>query len=513
MKDWLKTAVFYEIYPQSFKDTNADGIGDFNGIIEKLDYIKSVGFNAIWLNPCYKSPFNDAGYDVTDYYTVAERYGTNEDLKRLFYEAHTRGMHIILDLVPGHTSLECEWFIQSQKATPNEYSGRYIWTDSVWTDVTGISGITGSYRGLSERDGSCAVNFFTCQPALNYGFAKVTEPWQSSMDSPEALQTRTAMIDVIKFWIGMGCDGFRVDMAGSLVKNDDEEQSATVRLWQEIFAEVKKHYPEAVFVSEWGEPDRALCAGFDMDFLLHFGSSHYMDLFRTDKPYFSYDGRGNLEEFFKSYLENLKKTMGNGYICIPSGNHDMERISRALDNEQIKLAFAFLMSMPGIPFVYYGDEIGMKYLKNIASVEGGYYRTGARTPMQWDTSSNCGFSAASPNKLYIAIDPDEGRPTVEEQMLDDTSVLNELKRIITVRHSCKELGSDSDFELISCGYPLLYRRGKKVLVAINPTQEEKTVECSAIASEIIYSYNGGAVLEDGKITVKPASVAYIRLEN
>ena len=231
MKDWLKTAVFYEIYPQSFKDTNADGIGDFNGIIEKLDYIKSVGFNAIWLNPCYKSPFNDAGYDVTDYYTVAERYGTNEDLKRLFYEAHKRGMHIILDLVPGHTSLECEWFIESQKATPNEYSGRYIWTDSVWTDVTGISGITGSYRGLSERDGSCAVNFFTCQPALNYGFAKVTEPWQSSMDSPEALQTRTAMIDVIKFWIGMGCDGFRVDMAGSLVKNDDEEQSATVRLW------------------------------------------------------------------------------------------------------------------------------------------------------------------------------------------------------------------------------------------------------------------------------------------
>lgn len=411
MKDWINTAMFYEIYPQSFNDTNADGIGDFNGIIEKLDYIKSVGFNAIWMNPCYESPFNDAGYDVTDYYTAAERYGTNEDLKKLFDEVHKRGMHIILDLVPGHTSLECEWFIESQKANKNKYSGRYIWTDSVWTDPTGIAEITGSYRGFSERNGSCAVNYFTCQLALNYGFAKVTEPWQSATDSPEALETRAAMIDIMSFWVGMGCDGFRGDMAGFLVKNDDEEQSATVQLWQEIFAVIGKQYPDAVFVSEWGEPDRALCAGFDMDFLLHFGSSHYLDLFRTDKPYFSYDGQGSLDKFFSVYLANLKKTDGKGYMCIPSGNHDMERISDTLDNEQIKLAFAFIMSMPGVPFVYYGDEIGMRYLRNITSVEGGYHRTGSRSPMQWDKSLNCGFSSTRSDKLYIEIDPDENRPT------------------------------------------------------------------------------------------------------
>ena len=117
MPKWLDNAVFYEIYPQSFLDTNADGIGDFQGIINKLDYIRGLGCNALWINPCFLSPFGDAGYDVADYYRVAPRYGTNEDLKRLFAEAHKRGMHVLLDLVPGHTSVEHEWFRESMKAT------------------------------------------------------------------------------------------------------------------------------------------------------------------------------------------------------------------------------------------------------------------------------------------------------------------------------------------------------------------------------------------------------------
>ena len=128
---WLKNAVFYEIYPQSFKDTNGDGIGDFNGIIEKLPYIKSLGCNAIWMNPCYDSPFKDAGYDVRDHKKVASRYGTEEDLVRLFQEAHKLGIRILLDLVPGHTSEEHPWFQESGKAEENEYSSRYIWK---WAD-------------------------------------------------------------------------------------------------------------------------------------------------------------------------------------------------------------------------------------------------------------------------------------------------------------------------------------------------------------------------------------------
>ena len=166
--NWLNTAIFYEIYPQSFNDTNADGIGDMHGIIEKLDYIKELGCNALWLNPCFLSPFYDAGYDVEDYFTVAPRYGTNEDLVRLFKEAHKREMHVLLDLVPGHTSVNHKWFRESMKAARNEYTDRYVWTDSTWEEPDGMNAL----KGISERVGACGVNFFSHQPALNYGYYK-----------------------------------------------------------------------------------------------------------------------------------------------------------------------------------------------------------------------------------------------------------------------------------------------------------------------------------------------------
>jgi len=208
---WLDNAVFYEIYPQSFYDTNADGIGDFQGIIDKLDYIADLGCNAIWLNPCFASPFGDAGYDVSDYYTAAPRYGTNADLKRLFDAVHKRDMHLLLDLVPGHTSVEHKWFQESMKAEKNEYTDRYVWTDSVWEEPQGM----GCLRGISARDGSCAINFFSNQPALNYGFYNPRRPWQQSMDDEGPKATLAELKNIMRFWLQMGCDGFRVDMEGS----------------------------------------------------------------------------------------------------------------------------------------------------------------------------------------------------------------------------------------------------------------------------------------------------------
>ena len=135
MMKWLQDAVFYEIYPQSFYDANGDGIGDLIGIIEKLDYIKELGCNALWINPFYDSPFKDAGYDVRDYKKVAARYGTDEDAARLFEEAHKRGIKVLIDLVPGHTSEEHEWFKESSKAEKNEYSDRYIWSDFIFNGI------------------------------------------------------------------------------------------------------------------------------------------------------------------------------------------------------------------------------------------------------------------------------------------------------------------------------------------------------------------------------------------
>lgn len=514
MKKALKNAVFYEIYPQSFKDSNADGIGDFKGIMEKLDYIKDMGFTAIWMNPCFASPFADAGYDVEDYYSAAPRYGTNEDLKKLFDEVHKRDMFIILDLVPGHTSINSKWFKESAKPERNEYSGRYIWTNSVWEDFDKTESITGSLRGVSQRNGCCALNFFTSQPALNYGFATVKKPWQLAVDSPEAMATRQEMINVIMFWLKMGCDGFRVDMAQSLVK-EDEGAAETIKLWQDVFGKVHEVFPEAVFVSEWGDPSKSLFAGFDMDFLLHFGPSHYNDLFRIDNPYFSGKSNGDISEFFELYMENHKLTEGKGLICIPSGNHDMPRISYKLDTEHLKLAYAFLMSMPGIPYIYYGDEIGMKYLDGITSVEGGYERTGSRSPMQWGGGTNNGFSSAAPDKLYITTDLSDDRPTVEAQLTDESSPLNELKKLIAIRKSHKELQETADIELVSIkSYPLIYKRiaeDSTVLVVINPsgTQSEQTIDISP--NEVIYSYNGECEFKGGKLIVPPCSASFIKI--
>ena len=231
MPKWLKNAVFYEIYPQSFQDSNGDGIGDINGIISQLDYICGLGCNAIWLNPCFDSPFTDAGYDVRDYYKVAPRYGTNEDLKRLFSEAHSRGMHVILDLVAGHTSYDHPWFLKSMLPEENEYSYRYVWTDSIWHSPIGVPELSGCLRGISNRDGCCGTNYYSTQLALNYGFANISEPWQLPVDAAPAVATREEMKNIMRFWLNMGCDGFRVDMAASLVKNDPDK-SATIKLWQ-----------------------------------------------------------------------------------------------------------------------------------------------------------------------------------------------------------------------------------------------------------------------------------------
>ena len=514
MKTWLKNAVFYEIYPQSFNDTNSDGIGDFKGITEKLDYIKDIGFTAIWMNPCFDSPFSDAGYDVRDFYKTAPRYGTNDDLKHLFDEAHKRDMHVILDLVPGHTSIDCKWFKESKKAEHNKYSNRYIWTDSVWTDIKNIKNISGSLRGISDRDGTCAVNFFSTQPALNYGFAKITEPWQMGTDSDAARDTVNEILNIIRFWCNLGCDGFRVDMAGALVKND-ENQQATIKLWQQIFSVINKEFPESVFVSEWGDPSKSLDGGFDMDFLLHFGPSHYSDMFHCQNPFFSVNGKGSAKDFFDYYVSVLNSEKGKGLICIPTGNHDMPRLSYYCDETQIKLVYAFIMSMPCVPFVYYGDEIGMKYLADLKSVEGGFERTGARTPMQWNSLANSGFSDACSDSLYIMQDPDENRPTVEKQLKDGASILNELKRIIKLRKSNDTLAETADFELLHGGYPLVYiRKDKtsKILVAINPTDKEKSVAVNGItANKFIYTFGGRADVTNEKISVPPMSASYIQI--
>lgn len=370
-------------------------------------------------------------------------------------------------------------------------------------------------RGISGRDGSCAVNFFSHQPALNYGFYNPdpSKKWQQPIDAPAPSATRKAMKDIMRFWLEAGCDGFRVDMAGSLVKHD-EDGKGTIKLWQDIRSFLDSEFPEAAIISEWGEPDKSLKGGFHMDFLLHFGPSHYNDLFRCENPWFSKNGKGDITAFLEKYKENYEKANG-GFICIPSGNHDMDRLSRRLDTEEIKIAFAFLLSMPGAPFIYYGDEIGMKYVENLVSVEGGYGRTGSRSPMQWDNSLNSGFSAAAPEKLYIPLDSDKNRPTVSAQINDPSSVYSEVKKLLNLRHSHKALQNDGSITFISTGnYPLAYIRknaSESILVVINPSGSSQPLDCKYTPAKTLYLKGGGIESNGNGFIVPPCSAGFYQL--
>ncbi len=523
MSTWLDDAVFYEVYPQSFQDSNADGIGDFQGIINRLDYIKDLGCNAIWINPCFDSSFYDAGYDVKDYFRTAPRYGSNEDLRNLFTEAHSRGIKVLLDLVPGHTAIDNEWFKQSMSGIRNEYWDRYIWADNKPEINSPYDSIRGFLCGVGDRDGRAALNCFATQPCLNYGFGTVTEDWQFAADSPQAQAGRELIQEIMAFWLGLGCDGFRVDMAASLVK-EDPGHKWTMLLWQKVRVFLDENFPEAVLVSEWGDPVEALNAGFNMDFLLHFGPSHYMDLFRTN-AYFAGESGASVKDFVNAYESMYEQTEGKGHICIPSSNHDMVRMRDTLSIDQMKLAFAFMLTMPGCPFIYYGDEIGMRYVHGLVSKEGGYERTGSRTPMQWDSTTNAGFSAGRPQDLYLPLDSSNDCPTVASQINDPESLLATVQELITLRHEYPALRSDGRVEFLYAedkAFPFVYMRtspvntsasAESIIVAINPSHHDDSCpfegnygEKDIDDSRVLYSFGRTAHIENNQLIVPAGSV-------
>jgi maltose alpha-D-glucosyltransferase/alpha-amylase len=478
--NWLNDAVFYEIYPQSFFDSNGDGIGDIQGIIEKLPYVKSLGCNAIWLNPIYDSPFKDGGYDVRDHKKVAERYGTEADAARLFEEAHRMGLKILLDLVPGHTSEEHPWFLQSAREEKNEMSDRYIWTDNAFCGGDGMPFIGGEW----PRDAAYIINFFKCQPALNFGYRDIHASWQQPIDASGPMANREAMKDIMRHWLKLGCDGFRVDMADSLVKNDHGTKEATVKVWQDIAGAIHAEFPDAALVSEWNNPQQALAGGFDMDFFLNWDGNGYSNLLRdykldgsrliSDNSYFNRDSDRDISCFLGDYLPKYEQTKDMGLYCLITGNHDVKRPTVNLDDAERKIAYAFLLTMPGVPFIYYGDEIGMNY-RFIPTKEGGYHRTGSRTPMQWDSSENHGFSKAAVERLYLPVDPAYDAPTVENQEADPDSMLNFVRKIIELRHAQKDLQAYSPFAVYYEGKRCFaYRRGD-LLLAVNPGKEAEAV--------------------------------------
>jgi len=488
---WLNQASFYQIYPQSFKDSDGDGIGDIKGMIEKLPYVKSIGVNTIWLNPVFASSFKDAGYDVDDFYKVDPRYGTNEDLKNYIEQAHALGLRVCLDLVAGHTSKNNKWFKESAKSIPNDFSDRYIWTTSKSIKPKDF------VMNFDSRDGNYLKNFFDSQPALNYGYANPDplKPWEQLPTAAGPMATREALKDIITYWMDMGADGFRVDMASSLIKNDPQFIE-TNKLWGNIRNWFSAKYPNGVLLAEWSNPEQAMNAGFMMDFMIHFNAKGYPSLFFEDKnvvlkgnqtPFFSKQG-GSITEFLTSYLYQKKQVGTKGLIALPTANHDFQRLNSGTRNstDQLKVALAFLLTWPGVPYIYYGDEIGMKYISTLLPDKEGsvipynfvpYYanRAGSRTPMQWDASKNAGFSDAEISKLYLPQDPDLlNRPTVANNEKDTTSLLHFTRKLLKLRQSNNALNNTGDVQILmglNKIYPLIYKRTNGVdsyVIIINP---------------------------------------------
>ena len=499
--EWLKNAVFYQIYPQSFNDLNGDGIGDLPGITARLDYMKSLGVSAIWINPFFDSPFNDAGYDVSDYYKVAPRYGTNEDFRTLCMEAKKRSIKVIFDLVAGHCSWENRWFKESARAERNQYSDWFIWTNNVWEERYDV------IRGLFPRNGGYLPNFFVSQPAFNYGFASPDpgQPWQQSPDSPGPMAVREEMKKIIRYWFDLGADGFRADMALSLVKGD-VRGDYTSMFWQDVRSWIEKEYPDHVLIGEGGKPSISIKkAGFHIDFTLPWNMPAYNSLFRKTFPneggtnagvdsygfsVFDGMGHGNIMEFLDEFTRHYSEVKDYGFISIVEGNHDLHpRISFGRSKDEILQVFLFTMTMPGVPFLYYGDEIGIRSVDGLPGKEGSYDRSNVRTPMQWDnTLPNVGFSSAPAEKLYLPIDHDTGRPAVAQEESDPGSLLNQTRNLISLKRKLKALEADASWNILYAErgkMPLVYERnkeGQRLIIAINPTAQK--VQASIPASVI-----------------------------
>jgi len=489
---WIQKAVVYQIYPQTFYDSNGDGVGDLPGIIQKLDYVKSLGVDAIWINPFFDSPFNDAGYDIRDYYEVAPRYGTNDDARRLFEEAHRRGLRVLFDYVISYTAIDHPWFVDSTREERSPHSNWYVWTDNAWKSEEGEL-CNRFVHGYGQRNGNFMLNFYWSEPALNFGFHQPDpeKKWQLPVDHPDVLALREELRKVLRFWMDMGADGIRADMAGALVKGKGSDED-TKAFWRDIRGTFRTAYPEGFMVSEWSGPRDALDGAFHADFFHWFEG--YNDLaqkeswrilngFSEGHSFFDSAGKGNIAHFLSKYLEQYEATRSKGYVCLPLGNHDLARLNVRRTDAELEMIMAFGITMPGVPFLYYGNEIGMRQLYGLPQIEGAYYpRSGARTPMQWTPGRNLGFSTADPAKLYLPVDAATDAPNVEAQQADPRSLLNKVRRLIALKHSEPALAAYAEFVPLYAkenAYPLVYARadGADVVLAVfNPAARPESAE-------------------------------------
>ncbi|MFT8315636.1 MAG: alpha-glucosidase [Clostridium sp.] len=470
-KAWWKESVVYQVYPRSFKDSNGDGIGDIGGIIEKLDYLKSLGIDVIWISPIYKSPNDDNGYDISDYRDIMTEFGTMEDFDRLLKDAHEKGLKIMMDLVVNHTSDEHEWFLESRKSIDNKYRDYYIWKKG--KDGKAPNNWGGSFNGSAwEYDDKTDMYFLHLfskkQPDLN---------WENPI-------VRNEVYDMMKWWMDKGIDGFRMDVINMISKDqsfpDGKKRKSPIygdfgpyvfngpRV-HEYLKEMNRKVLSKYNVMTVGETPKVNTeeglkyVGEDRKELNMVFQFEHMGL-DSGK-----DGKWSNSTFklidLKRVMTKWQKELENaGWNSLFWNNHDQPRVVSRFGNdktywrESAKMLGTCLHMMQGTPYIYQGEEIGMTNVafesledyrdietlnayKELVEINGkntkemmkavhAKSRDNARTPMQWDESENAGFTTGMP---WIKVNPNYKQINVKSQLEEPDSICNYYKELIDIR--------------------------------------------------------------------------------
>ena len=507
---WQKTTI-YQIYPRSYYDSNGNGVGDLKGIIQKLDYIKDLGFETIWISPFFLSPQADFGYDIKDYQSIAPEYGTMQDAEQLIAEIHKRDIKIVFDMVMNHTSDQHEWFQQSKQSKNNDKSDWYIWRDEKnnWKSMVGGS----AWHYCKERNQYYLATFLPFQPDLNYRNPAVKE----------------AMLNNARFWLAKGIDGYRLDIFNVIYKDyhfrnnpftfqiaPNEENP--LGFFQK--AEFSLNRPEtAIFAKEL----RAVSSEFGDKLLL----GEVTGNFETIK---SYMGEGETNnglglvfifemlnfdfkaKYFYHLVSEIEAQFAPPFTPVYAfSNHDRRRANTRLKNEQekTKLLHLFQLTVRGVPCVYYGEEIGMEdlkipYKKGLDPVAQKYKgvprfitemknetlnRDDLRTPMQWSDKKNAGFSTS--DSTWLPVNSNFTSTNVETQMSDSTSMLHHFKSLLKIRNENEAFQSGA-LELIKTNISeniLCYKRilnDKSYTVLINFSKKKIELPDNFLQGKMIY---------------------------
>lgn len=505
-RQWWHSSVVYQIYPRSFKDSNGDGIGDINGIREKLDYLKELGIDVIWLSPVYKSPNDDNGYDISDYYDIMDEFGTMEDMDNLLKEANERGIKILMDLVVNHTSDEHKWFIEAKKSKDNEYRDYYIWRDSVDGNEPNDLGSTfsGSAWQYDETTGQYYLHLFSKkQPDLNWENEKV----------------RNEVYKMMNFWVDKGIGGFRMDVIDLIGKVPDEMITGNGPKLHEYLQEMNKAALEGKDLLTVGET-----WGATPDVAKLYSNPERKELSMVFQ--FEHIGLDQIEGKEKWDVKSLellvlKKVLskwqteleGQGWNSLFWNNHDLPRIVSRWGNdkeyriESAKMLATLLHGMKGTPYIYQGEELGMTNVRfddindynDIESLNmykdrlsKGYShneimesiyakgRDNARTPMQWDDSENAGFTTGTP---WLAVNKNYDKINAKQCLQDENSIFNHYKKLIDIRKN-----NDT---IIYGDYKLLCEDDENIFAYVRELNGDKIlVVCNFYDKDVEFKFDG-----------------------